>query len=64
VADDEALGAVAQPDVDLLDAQVIAHGLVAALARERRLGVQATGLTAHDAIALMILNRTRTWLLG
>ena len=35
VADDEALGRVALPDVDLLDAEVVAHGLVAALARQR-----------------------------
>ncbi len=41
VADDEALGRVAVADADLLDAQVVADGLVAALARERLLRVGA-----------------------
>ena len=39
MADDEALGRVALADADFLDAQVVADGLVAALARERGLGV-------------------------
>src|SRR5439155_11310780 len=41
VADDEALGRVALADADLLDAQVVAHGLIAPLARERGLRVRA-----------------------
>ena len=36
---DEALGAVALADLDFLDAQVVSDRLVAALARERGLGV-------------------------
>ena len=39
VADDEALGRVAFADADFLDSQVLADGLVAALAGERGLGV-------------------------
>ncbi len=45
VADDKALGRVTVTDHDLLDAQVVAHGLIAALARERRRGVGA--VVAH-----------------
>ena len=39
MADDEPLGAIALAEADLLDPQVVADGLVAARARERRLGV-------------------------
>src|SRR4051794_20753880 len=41
VADDEALGRVAFADADFLDFEVLADGLITALARERRVGVRA-----------------------
>src|SRR3990170_3123845 len=40
VADDEAARAVAFTEADVLDAQVVTDGLVAAGARERRLGIR------------------------
>src|SRR5215218_10867402 len=57
VADDEALGRVTRADADLLDAEVVAHGLVAALARQRGLGARA--VVAHPLASDPVPARAR-----